>query len=299
LNPTPTPVAIYRVPTEEISDYAAAGGKILPRRILFEEFARARSSLVTLGIGFTVSHANLQWKGDRSKRPPYLCCCYNRGDLGNANIIAFSHPLLDDWELMEQDVERYRQRVRSAIREEMIHALQIITVKKRYDECGWRKRLYQTAEIFYESLLGTIIDELAITAEGKQAVLIAAQLYYEDWSITSMERLKETDRKLHGRDGYLAIELIRQLVQIRRGELTSEEARGNAWDKHRRFYVGNFGTTENLLKSMAETLRRAVPKLVTLSPTLAEALTEIEDTIQTIDDCSSFSWCSPQAAPAV
>jgi hypothetical protein len=199
LNPTPTPVAIYRVPTEEISDYAAAGGKILPRRILFEEFARARSSLVTLGIGFTVSHANLQWKGDRSKRPPYLCCCYNRGDLGNANIIAFSHPLLDDWELMEQDVERYRQRLRSAIREEMIHALQIITVKKRYDECGWRKRLYQTAEIFYESLLGTIIDELAITAEGKQAVLIAAQLYYEDWSITSMERLKETDRKLHGR----------------------------------------------------------------------------------------------------
>jgi hypothetical protein len=66
-----------------------------------------------------------------------------------------------------------------------------------------------------------------------------------------MERIRETDRKLHGRDGYLVIELIRQLVQIRSGELTSEEARGNAWDKHRIFYVGEFGTTENLLKSMA------------------------------------------------
>ena len=74
-----------------------------------------------------------------------------------------------------------------------------------------------------------------------------------------MERLKETDRRSHGRDGYLAIELIRQLVQIRCGELTSEEAMGKAWDKHRVFRVGNFGTTENLLNSMAETLRQAAP----------------------------------------
>jgi hypothetical protein len=172
----------------------------------------------------------------------------------------------------------------SAIREEMIHAIQIITAKKKYDQGEWRKRRFQTAEIFYEDLLGAIIDELATKKEGKQAVLIAAQLYYEDWTINSMERLQETDRRLHGRDGYLAIELIRQLVQIRRGELTSEEARGNAWDKHRIIYVGNFGTTENLLKSMAETLRHSVPKLVTLSPTLAEALSEIEEVIQTIDE---------------
>jgi hypothetical protein len=33
---------------------------------------------------------------------------------------------------------------------------------------------------------------------------------------------------------------------------------------------------------MATTLRRAVPKLVSLSPTLTEALTEIEGTIQRI-----------------
>jgi len=107
----------------------------------------------------------------------------------------------------------------------MIHALQIIAVKRKYDQCAWRRRHYPTAEIFYEHLLGVIIGELATTTEGKQAVLIAAQLYYEDWSITSMERLKETDRKLRGRDGYLAIELIRQLVQ---GEPCRRIGVGNA-----------------------------------------------------------------------
>ncbi len=248
--------------TEEFALPAAGVGQITPRRILLEELARARSSLLTLGIGFSVSHADLY----RAKKPPYLCCRYNAGDLGNVNIVAFYHPLLGDWELMEKDVQRYRQRVRSAIREEMIHALQIITVKRKYDQCAWRRRRYHSAESFYEHLLGVIIDELATIAEGKQAVLIAAQLYYEDWSITSMERLKQTDRKLHGRDGYLAIELIRQLVQIRCGELTSEEAKGSAWDKHRIFYVGNLGTTENLLKSMAETLRQSVPEIGNAQP---------------------------------
>jgi hypothetical protein len=35
---------------------------------------------------------------------------------------------------------------------------------------------------------------------------------------------------------------------------------------------------------MAETLRQSAPRLVTLRPTLAEALREIEETIQTIDE---------------
>ena len=77
-------------------------------------------------------------------------------------------------------------------------------------------------------------------------------------------------------------ELIRQLVQIRFGELTSEEAKGKAWDRKRLFHTGKFGTTENLLRFMAGTLRQAVPKLISLSPTLAEALVEIERTIQKI-----------------
>jgi hypothetical protein len=57
-----------------------------------------------------------------------------------------------------------------------------------------------------------------------------------------MQKLKETDKKLHGRDGYLVSELIRQLVQIRFGELTSEEAKGKIWDQKRLF------TTENLVR---------------------------------------------------
>lgn len=97
-----------------------------------------------------------------------------------------------------------------------------------------------------------------------------------------MKKLRRADQEYRGRDGYVVSELIRQLVQIRFGEPISEEAKGNAWDKNRIFYVGNFGTTENLLRSMAETLRRTVPKLPHLSPTLVEALIEIEETIQGI-----------------
>jgi hypothetical protein len=45
--------------------------------------------------------------------------------------------------------------------------------------------------------------------------------------------------------------------------------------------------TENLLRFMAGTLRQAVPKLISLSPTLAEALVEIERTIQKIHQMES------------
>ena len=97
-----------------------------------------------------------------------------------------------------------------------------------------------------------------------------------------MQKLRETDKKLHGRDGYLVSELIRQLVQIRFGELTSEEAKGKTWDQNRLFNTAKFGTTENLLRFMAGTLRQGVSKLISLSPTLTEALLEIEGTIQKI-----------------
>src|SRR5208283_6227509 len=118
------------------------------------------------------------------------------------------------WDLMEKDAEAYRMRIRSAIREEMIHSIQVITVKSRYDRSIDLTRQFKTAESYYEHLLGKIIDELATSREGQEVVCTAAQLYYEDWSITSMQKLRETDKKLHGRDGYLVSELIRQLVQI-------------------------------------------------------------------------------------
>jgi len=105
-----------------------------------------------------------------------------------------------------------------------------------------------------------------------------------------MQKLRETDKKLHGQDGYLVSELIRQLVQIRFGELTSEEAKGKTWDKKRLFNTAKFGTTENLLRFMAGTLRQGVSKLISLSPTLTEALLEIEGTIQKIHQISCVSW---------
>jgi hypothetical protein len=253
-----------------------------PKRILSSEIVRAKPSLKALGIGFSVSYAKKRMKAGKPKRPPYFACCYNVGDLGNVNVVAFYHPLIADWDVMEKDAEAYQMRIRSAIREEMIHSIQVITIKNRYDRSMDLKGQFKTAESYYEHLLGKIIEELAITREGQDLVCTAAQLYYEDWSITSMQKLRETDKRLHGRDGYLVSELIRQVVQIRFGELTSEEAKGKAWDRKRLFNTSKFGTTENLLRFMAETLRQAVPKLISLSPTLAEALVEIERTIQKI-----------------
>jgi hypothetical protein len=254
----------------------------VPRRILSGEIARARPSMRALQIGFSVSHASRRIRAGKLKKPPYFACCYNVGDLGDVNIVAFFRPLLADWELMDKDDERYRLRIRSAIREEMIHSIQVITVKTRYDNSYGLKSQFKTAESYYQYLLGKIIEELATSKEGQELVCTAAQLYYEDWSITSMQKLRETDKRLHGRDGYLVSELIRQLVQIRFGELTSEEAKGKAWDRERVFNTAKFGTTENLLRFMAGTLRQAVPKLISLSPTLAEALVEIERTIHKI-----------------
>jgi hypothetical protein len=183
---------------------------------------------------------------------------------------------------MEADAEQYRKRIRSALREEMIHAVQVLTVKKRYERSAELRSGFDDAEIYYDYLRGRIIEELARTKEGEKAVLTAAKLYYEDWTINSMEKVRQIDQKCHGRDGYLVSELIRQVAQIRFGEPISEEAKGKAWDKHRIFFVGEYGTTENLMKSMAATLRHAVPQLVSLSPTLTESLTEIEGTIQAI-----------------
>jgi hypothetical protein len=253
-----------------------------PKKILFDEIRRSRPSIAALGVGFSVSRQKDRMKDGRLRKPPYFACCYNRGNLGNLNIVAFFNPLIADWDLMGKKSQEYRQRIRSAIREEMIHSVQVITVRRRYERSAELLKRFSDAEAYYENLLGKIIEELATSKEGQELVLTAAKLYYEDWSITSMEKLREMDKKRHGRDGYLVSELIRQLVQIRIGELTSEEAKGSAWDRYRIFNVGRFGTTENLLKAMAEILRQAVPKLMHLSPTLAEALEEIESTIQKI-----------------
>jgi hypothetical protein len=261
---------------------AAERATCSPTHILFEEFRHLKPSLDALNIGFSVSRAKGSSRRGRTKKPPYFACCYDVGSLGHLNVVAFYYPLIADWELMEADPDRYRQRIQSAVREEMIHAVQVLTVKKRYERSSALSSHFGDAETYYDHLLGRIISELARNRVGEKAILTAAKLYYEDWTINSIEKLKQADQKYHGRDGYLVCELIRQVTQIRLGELMSEEAKGKAWDKHRIFFVGEYGTTENLMKAMAATLRQAVPQLIDLSPTLTEALTEVEATIQTI-----------------
>jgi hypothetical protein len=254
----------------------------IPGTIICEEINRVIPSLDALGINFSVSHVLTRLRDGKYRKPPYLSCRYNSGNLGGINIVAFYHTLLGDWELMEKRATRYRIRIRAAIREEMIHAVQLLTVRTRYNKSPEVREKHRTAELYYERLLDQIVEELVVTADGRSLILTAAQIYYEDWSINCMEKLKLTDKKLHGRNGYLVSELIRQLVQIRFGEPLSEEAKGKAWDKNRVFRVGGYGTTENLLSSMAATLRQAVPKLAELSPTLFEALAAIESMIEDI-----------------
>jgi hypothetical protein len=251
-------------------------------QILFEEFRRLKPALNALDIGFSVSRVKARSRRGGTRKPPYFACCYDLGSLAHVNVVAFYYPLMADWELMEADPDRYRRRIQSAVREEMIHAVQILTVKKRYERSSALSSRFEDAEAYYEHLLGRIISELTRNKVGEKAILTAAKLYYEDWTINSIEKLKQADQKYHGRDGYLVCELIRQVTQIRLGELMSEEAKGKAWDKHRIFFVGEYGTTENLMKAMAATLRQAVPQLIDLSPTLTEALTEVEATIQMI-----------------
>jgi hypothetical protein len=251
-----------------------------PREILFQETRGFKLSLEPLNIGLSVSRAKVRLKGDEPRKPPYFACCYDVGTLHNINIVAFIYPLLADWEVMEKQPENYRLRIRAAFREEMIHAVQVIAARNRHENTPELQNRFVDTEAYYESLLGKIVDELAVSEEGQEAVLMAARLYYEDWTITNMEDLRQVDRNRHGRDGYMVSELIRQLIQIRSGEPLSEEAKGKAWDKNRVFSLAEFGTTENLLNSMARTLRTAVPKLVSLSPTLAEALEEIEGMIR-------------------
>jgi hypothetical protein len=253
-----------------------------PDQILFDEFRRLKPSLDALGIGFSVSRAKGTNRGGRQRKPPYFACCYDPGSLEHVNVVAFYYPLIADWEIMEAEPDQYRRRVKSALREEMIHAIQVLTVKNRYERSSELATRFSNAEEYYNHLLGRIIEELARNKVGEKAVITAAKLYYEDWTVNSLEKLRQTDRKYHGRDGYLVCELIRQVAQIRFGELMSEEAKGKSWDKHRIFFVGEYGTTENLMLAMAATLRRAVPELINLSPKLAEALAEIEATIQTI-----------------
>ena len=91
-------------------------GELIPKKILFSEITRAKPSLKALGIKISVSYAKIRMKAGKPKKPPYFACCYNVGNLGNVNIVAFYHPLIAENDLMEKEAEGYRMLNRSAIR---------------------------------------------------------------------------------------------------------------------------------------------------------------------------------------
>jgi hypothetical protein len=142
--------------SDSIELHQPATADVEPEKILSSEIIRAKPSLKALGIGFSVSYAKKRIKAGKPKKLPYFACRYNVGNLGNVNIVAFHYPLLADWDLMEKDADAYRMRIRSAIREEMIHSIQVITAKSRYDRSIVLSRQFKmpsiTTNIFWARL---------------------------------------------------------------------------------------------------------------------------------------------------
>src|SRR5258708_39061844 len=99
----------------------------------------------------------------------------------------------------------------------MIHAVQVIAARNRFDHSPELQDRFTDTEAYYESLLGRIIDELAVSEECHEAVLTAARLYYEDWTITNMEDLRQVDRNRKCGEGIMVGGLVHQVIQIRLG----------------------------------------------------------------------------------
>ena len=65
-----------------------------PGEILFREFGRVTPGLDALGIRFSVSRVKFRIRGGKRRKPPYFACCYNIGNLGDVNVVAFYYPLI-------------------------------------------------------------------------------------------------------------------------------------------------------------------------------------------------------------
>src|SRR6202171_915641 len=84
-----------------------------PKRILSSEISRAKTSLRAPGVEFSFPTEKMRIRAGKPKKPPYFACCYNVGNLGDVNIVAFYHPLVADWDVMARDAGAYRMRSRS------------------------------------------------------------------------------------------------------------------------------------------------------------------------------------------
>jgi hypothetical protein len=66
---------------------------------------------------------------------------------------------------------------------------------------------------------------------------------------------------------YTTVELMRQIIQVRLGEITSEEARGAAWDQHGYWRMDEH---KSQISEMYHILKTAAPSPEHISPLLAE-----------------------------
>ena len=104
-------------------------------------------------------------------------------------------------------------------------------------------------------------------------MIAAGKLYYANPNITTVEQLRANDLQEHKRVGYITVELIRQILQIRLGEVTSEEGRRKTWDKANLFAV------EASLEELANTIREHAPNPSKVSNLLASIIATVEELI--------------------
>lgn len=234
--------------------------------ILTTEFREARHTLLQFGI----ECKKVTSPAIHGETRPYFATLFNSRDLDGIEVLCYETEVLEDRkDLKPTD---FKTRVRAGFREEIIHALQILSTKERFNRlANPEKTQERSAGDYYKKIQRDLFNELASTPEGQSLLVDSGRLYYADPTIQTVEDLREYDITYHRREGYITVELTRQLVEIRLGVQTSEENRGKSWDKGDRFKEHAFS-----LESLAQTIKTHAPNPRALSPLMGEVIEEIE-----------------------
>lgn len=235
-------------------------------KVLDQALLEAKKSLYPFGIPIRVN-TNQPVSGEFR---PYLSTFYNAGSLEDINVIAYTPELHTDSQHLTE--EEYKIRLITGFKEEIIHCIQLVSAKLRFSRLNAnQKAMWGTACAYYNRLQQELFNELAATEHGSKLLIAAGKLYYANPLINTIEQLRANDISEHSRVGYITVELIRQIVQIRLGEVTSEEGRKKTWDKNNLFAVGAS------LEELAATIKEYAPNPSKVSNLLAEIIGTVEE----------------------
>jgi hypothetical protein len=230
----------------------------------------------------TLAPFQIPLRRDDSRKPnnPYLATTYNADDLECIGVTAYEKELLKDKDHLNP--QEFKQRVRSGLKEEVIHALQILSTKERFKKLPQStQEKEKTPGDFYRKVQKELFEELSSTKEGRNLLIASGKLYYANPKISSIEDLKNADITHHKREGYITVELTRQIIQIRLGEVTSEESLKKAWDKAKSF---GYGAHKKQLEALAQTIRKHASEPSKISPLMGEIVKDIENLTKIINE---------------